>query len=160
MFAALAVGAGEFRVEGESFKELKSWVAQKDHRAVGKSRITSSTKGTGNAITATFTCPEAGKYYVFIRTLDTGEKSRKTAVKVNNVALGKFGDTNKPEKGAAYFWNKSPIAVDLPAGDFAIELTPQSSYSRIDSIVFTTDEKFTPADNPREAEDITEVEPK
>ncbi len=160
MFAAVAVGAGEFRVEAENFQDLKSWLSQTDGRAVGKKVIRSNAKGPGNTIVGTFSCPEAGKYYVWIRTLDTGENSRKTEVKVNQVVLGKFGDANKPPKNAAYFWNKSKITVDLPVGDFTVTLIPATSYSRIDSIVFTTDEAFTPSDNPRAAEDILEIDAK
>lgn len=162
LFAAFAVSAAEFRVECENFTDLKSWVSQTDARAVEKGVIRSNQRGSSNAIKSTFACPEAGKYYIFVRTLDIGERSRKTTVKVNDVVMGNFGDDNKPANGkkSAYFWNKSANAIDLPVGDFTIELTPNNSYSRVDSIIFTTDADFSVPGTPRAAEEIDEVDAK
>ena len=161
MFAAAALSAGEFRVEAESFKDLKSWISQNDKRAVDSGVIRSNQKGTANSIKATFSCPEAGTYYVFVRTLDIGEKSRKTTVKINDLAIGSFGDDNTPEgKKSAYFWNKSAKPVELAKGDFTIELIPNSNYSRVDSIVFTTDANYNPPNSPRSAEDIEDIDAK
>ena len=154
-----AVGATEFRIEAEGVSEKADWANSVGKELIGGRQIWSnSKKGAENTAKGSYAVPEAGKYYIWVRTHNQGEKYRKTEVKVNGKTVGKFGDEGtKGQKVMA--WKRTLAAFDIPAGEMKLELIPLSGYSRIDSIIFTTDKDFTPVDKDRDTiEEIAELE--
>ncbi len=158
--ATLLAGAVEFRIETEKFPELREWRYDRTDQAINRTSLWAggNTRGEANAISADFVAPEPGKYFVWIRTLDFGEKYRRTQVRIDGKNIGTFGDEG--EKGPHRFaWKRSLNSVKLGDKKFTVLLTPQSPHSRVDSLIFTTDSNFTPPESPRQVEEIPEIEP-
>ncbi len=162
--AGALAGAIEFRIEGEHLPNKGAWADGGQNAAMGR-RVATATnnfqkgnndanKGSGN-----YGVPAAGKYYVWVRTLDFGEGYRKTQVFINGQSIGKFGDGKVAVKGKPeYKWKRAMLPVELTDKLF-LEAVPFAAVSRLDSILFTQDEKFIPSDNAEElAEAVEELE--
>ena len=162
MLVGAALGAAEFRVEAENFTERGDWLlGGQGEGSVNRALLFSgkgAPSGKENVISGTFTCPEAGRYYIWVRSENRGDRYRKTEVKVNGKSIGKYGDEGVKGQQPALVWKRSLGPVQLPVGVFKIDLIPLSMYSRMDSLVFTTDQNFKPSDDPREVEEIDELE--
>ena len=162
LLAGAAVGAMEFRIEAEEITERGDWkIGGQGELSVSRALIISckgTPAGKENVITGTYPCPEAGKYYVWVRSENHGERYRKTEVKINGKSIGKYGDEGVKGQKPALAWKRSLGPVTLPAGEFKLELIPLSMYSRIDSLIFTTDQNYKPSDDPREVEQIEALE--
>ena len=161
MFAGLAVSALELRIEAEGISERGDWVQSVGNSQVGGKMLYSSKgspAGKENVITGTYACPQAGKYYVWVRTESRGENWRKCIIKVNDKPVGKFGDAGVKGQQPKLDWKRSLGPVEIPEGEFKVTAVPLSASSRLDSIILTTDQNFKPSDDPREVEEIDELE--
>ncbi len=158
VFIGLLAGAAEFRIEAESISEQGDWkVGGQGPQSIERKLLFSvngKPDGSQNAISGTYNCPAAGKYYVWVRAENRGDGYRKTDVRINGKSIGKFGDDGSKGQEPALGWKRTLGAVNLPQGEFKLDLIPLSKYSRIDSLVFTTDQSFKPSDDPREIEEI------
>ncbi len=158
--AGALAGAIEFRIEGENIPNKTAWTSGGDGSAVG-GKVATSEKfvkggGSANSATGTYGVPSAGKYYVWVRTLDFGEGYRKTQIRINGQSIGKFGDAKVAVKGKpTYQWKRALLPVEL-TDKIALEATPLSAISRLDSILFTQDETFTPPNDAAEVTDAVE----
>ena len=154
-----AVGASEFRIEPENLNDMAEWATGVGKDMINGKLIWSNRKeGPGNTAKGIYAMPESGKYYIWVRTHSRGENYRKTTVKLNGKSIGDFGDEGT--KGQLNLvWKRAHKPCDLTEGKLTLELVPLSGYSRIDSIIFTTDKDFTPVDKDRDTlEEITELE--
>ncbi len=157
MFASLAIGAAEFRIESEGISDQGEWKQSVGEGLVGRKMLVSMKgvpAGKENILTGTYACPETGKYYVWVRTESRGENYRKTQIKVNGKPMGKFGDAGVKGQQPKMEWKRSLGPVEITEGEFKVEFIPLSAVSRLDSIIFTTDQNFKPSDDPREVEEI------
>ena len=158
-FAAVAVaGATELLIKAAAISEKSEWTTGVNTNVPGGKILFSHKKGAENTASGTYNMPEAGQYYVWVRTMNFGEKYRKTDVKFNGKSAGKFGDEGiKGDK--KWGWKRSIAAIDLPAGELKLELIPLSNVSRVADIILTTDKDYTPVGKDREAlEEIAELE--
>ena len=158
-FAAVAVaGANELLIKAAAIKEKGEWTVGGNILVPGGKFLFSKKKGAENTASGTYNMPEAGSYYVWVRTMNFGEKYRKTEVKFNEKSVGEFGDEGiKGDK--KWGWKRSLAAIDLPAGEVKLELIPLSNVSRVADIILTTDKDYTPVGKDREAlEEIDELE--
>ena len=155
---AIIAGAAEFRIEAESIGERASWGQGVGTDPIGNKLIWSNNKkGPENTAVGVYNCPEAGRYYVWVRTLTFGEKYRKTEVKLNGKTVGKFGDEGSKRNPAVLTWKRTLGATQLPVGELKLELIPLSGASRVDSLIFTTDQNFKPGDKAA-VEEIVELD--
>ncbi len=154
---AIIAGAAEFRIEAESIGERASWGQGVGTDLIGNKMIWSNNKkGPENTAVGVYNCPESGRYYVWVRTLTFGEKYRKSEVKLNGKTIGKFGDEG-PKCPQKMIWKRTLGATQLPAGELKLELIPLSAASRVDSLIFTTDQNFKPGDKAA-VEEIPELD--
>ncbi len=158
---AIIAGAAEFRIEAESIGERASWGQGVGNANIGGKLIWSNNKkGPENTAVGVYSCPEEGRYYVWVRTLSMNEGWRKTQVKINGKVVGKFGDEKQPGgvKGKSVLaWKRTLGATLIPAGELKVELIPLSTASRVDSLIFTTDQNFKPGEKDA-VEEITELD--
>ncbi len=92
----------------------------------------------GGVAEGTFNVPEAGKYNMYVRTSNHGGGFRCVTVSINGMKYGKFGD--EKDKPNGFGWGKCAIPVPLKAGENRIKLVGNSDYTRLDCIVFTTED--------------------
>ncbi|MCQ2377782.1 MAG: hypothetical protein MJ016_01040 [Victivallaceae bacterium] len=154
------VSAAEFRIEPEFFNDTKSWRRSLDANTSGKCQLT-AVSTQKNAISETFTLPESGTYYVWVRCFSFGQESRKVKLFIANKGLGTFGDAAIPEgeKNPDLRWEKAKKTLELPAGKMVVQIVPVSPYARIDAIVLTTDPAFVPSDSAKDLKEIAELPP-
>ena len=157
IFLPLLLCAGTFRIEAE--KLAGAWRLNQASAAVG-SRFCSVTK-KGTPLNGSFTLPESGRYQVWVRTFDFGEKYRKTTITIGGQTVGTFGDSAPHAVHAkpVFYWNKAPELITLKAGKIAVKAVSAGGYARLDSIILTTDLKFVPTENAREMAKIRELLP-
>lgn len=159
LFAAVAVaGAAEYLIKAAAVSEKGAWTTGINTKVPGGQILFSHKKGVENTAKGTYAMPEAGQYYVWVRTMNFGEKYRKTEVKFNGKSVGKFGDEGvKGEK--KWGWKRSLAFIDLPEGELKLELIPLSNVSRVADIILTTNKDYSPVDKDRDAlEEIPELE--
>ena len=154
----LTLGALEFRIEPESFGNLNGWKSANDGGSSGGKLLFSEAKGADKIASATFSCPEAGKYYVWVKTLTFGENWRKVQIRVNGKSIGKFGDEGQKLDKPKWSWKRTLAPVNLGEGEFKIEFIALGALCRVDCLVFTTDPNFQPAATRDAIEETDELE--
>ena len=157
---AVSAFAAEFRIEPEFFNDLKFWRKSLDANTSGRCQITAD-KTAKNAISETYQLPEAGTYYVWVRSFSYGANSRKFKLFINNKGLGSFGDGVIPsgQETPSLCWEKAKKSLELPAGNLKLQISPISPYSRIDTVILTTDADFVPSNVKTEIDAVTELPP-
>ena len=145
--SAIAASAVDFRIEAESIGDKGSWRIGVGSANIADKQLSADHKAAENApAVGVYNCPEDGRYYVWVRTFTVGEKYRKTEVKLNGKVIGKFGDEGSKRSTPEMTWKRTLGATQLAAGELKIEFKALSKYSRIDSLIFTTDQNFKPGD--------------
>ncbi|MCQ2380556.1 MAG: hypothetical protein MJ025_06530 [Victivallaceae bacterium] len=164
LFAGIAVAvsavAADYRIEPESFNDIKSWRKSLDANTSGKCQLNATTI-TKNVITEKFDLPESGKYYVWVRSFSYGAKARKFSLFVDHKNVGSFGDAPIPagEKNPDLRWEKSKKVLDLKAGKFDVKIVPDSPYTRVDAVVLTSNADFVPPETREKCNLIPELPP-
>ncbi len=136
LMLAMVLPAKEIIVHAEDTKNLGQWQIGKYSNAT--CMIGSAIKA--EAIQEFEVAPEnAGKYYMFVRTFDHKGGFRWVEVALNNMKLGKFGDNKNGSIG--WNWHKCKIRVNLKPGKNKLKMIANSHTSRLDCIVFTSEDK-------------------
>ncbi|MBR4662971.1 MAG: hypothetical protein IKO93_03765, partial [Lentisphaeria bacterium] len=149
-----AVHAGTFRIEGEDLavKQGKTQIGKhaRDY-SNGKMVLALSRK---TVLSGTYKLDKAGKYQIWVRTLTQGGKWRNGELSINGQALGSFGDEPlKAGEKAHWHWIRLKD-VDLPAGKIELSVFSKMGYVRIDAVILTDEENYTP---PEKITDIFKI---
>lgn len=149
--ALLSLGliASEYRIEAEWMPNQGQWVTGKNELASEGRMAFSSIRSLDNVLAGEYSFPK-GKYYVWVRSLSFGQRFRVSTMLINGSRMGDFGDAPLPkeQKTSVFLWNRAEMPIDLPDGKTKIEFQATSEYGRVDAVIFSNDEKFTPPDNP------------
>ena len=152
--AACVLHAETFRIEGEDLAVTQGKVQIGKHALAfsGGKSVTVTAKET--TLEGACKLEKAGKYQVWIRTFTQGGKWRNGELSINGQSLGKFGDEPLKEGEKAHWgWIKLKEA-ELPAGKIEFKIFSKMGYVRVDAILLTDDESYTP---PEKAADIVKV---
>ena len=156
LLPALLAG-GTFRIEAEKLDG--GWTLRKTSAAVGKALVSVVKKGS--ALSGKVILPEPGRYTVWARTFDFGEKYRRTTLFFNGKEIGTVGD-DSPRAAKAkpvFCWHKAGAPVELAAGPLTVRAVSAGGYARLDAVILSSDENFVPPEDPREAEKTKELLP-
>lgn len=145
-FALLILGAvtvcgAEVKIEAENFPLDDSIKLIDFANASGEKFIRFTQKRV--TVSTEANIPEAGNYYVWVRTLSFGGGFRQTTVKIGEDFSFLCGDAPTAKPGSLV-WEKADHPVKLAAGKTALSLTPESDFSRVDVVILTTDPKYRP----------------
>ena len=143
-----AVHAAAFRIEAENLIPTGKWQIGQHARQYSNGKMIVGLERKGE-LKGSYKLAEAGKYQVWVRTMTQGQKWRKGNLSINGKELGSFGDEPfKPgEKSGAWHWIKLK-EIELPAGKTEFKITTPMGYVRIDAVILSNDEKYTPPENP------------
>ena len=148
------IRAEVFRVEGEELKVRQGKVQIGKHAYdFSKGKMVLPTE-KDTVLAGSYNLDKAGKYQVWIRTFTQGGKWRSGELSINGQSLGKFGDESLKEGEKAHWHWVKLKETDLPAGKIELGITSKKGYVRIDAILLTDDESYTP---PEKAADIAKV---
>ncbi len=149
-----AVHAGTFRIEGEDLTASQGKIQIGNHAYdySGGKMILATARST--VLTGSYKLDKAGKYQVWVRTLTQGGKWRNGELSINGQALGIFGDEPLKE-GEKTHWHWIRLKdAELPAGKIGLSVFSKMGYVRIDAIILTDEENFTP---PEKTADIFKI---
>jgi len=160
LFKPMTVKAGTYRIEAEDFPSLGSWTSVSSG-ASGGYNLYSNQSGTGNKITGTFDLPpeaESGTYYLWFRGLSYNQGWRTSSPEINGFTAPSFGDED-----CATVPSRVSVCVGayelIPFANI-LAVTPNSTCSRWDVMVLTTDRDFQMPTTVTEIEAITKITPK
>ena len=164
VFAAVAACFGaEYRIEAFTMTKAEGSTWAKHCSGTNGSMWYSPKKG--NKLTGTYTVPEAGKYFVWVRTGTYNQGWRKVQVsftaKSGAKCVGKAGDKKIPGfTKPTLCWEKLliPLTITEANEEVKVEVTDVGGNSRIDCIILTTNPDYTPSENNDELVDIDELE--
>ena len=151
-FAALAVSfavhAAAFRIEAENLIQTGKWQIGQHAHNYSNGKMVIGLKRSGE-LSGNYKLSKAGKYQVWVRTMTQGQKWRKGTLSINGKELGSFGDEplKEGQKSGSWHWIKLK-EIELPAGKTGIRITTPMGYVRIDAVILTDDEKYTPPEKP------------
>ena len=163
-FAAVAACFGaEYRIEAFAMNQAEGSAWTKHCSGTNGSMWYSPKKG--NKLNATYVIPEAGKYFVWVRTQTNNQNWRKVQVsftaKNGGKCVGKAGDKKiagftKPR----LYWEKLllPLTITEANEEVKVEVTDVGGNSRIDCIILTTNPDYTPSDKDADILDVDELE--
>ena len=154
-----AVHAGTFRIEGEDLtvRQGKTQIGQhaRDY-SNGKLVLPLSRK---TVLSRSYKLDKAGKYQVWVRTFTMGGKWRNGELSINGQPLGIFGDEPLKE-GEKKHWHWVKLKeADLPAGKIEVSIFSKMGYVRIDAILLTDEESYTPPKKPADIFKIPALPP-
>jgi hypothetical protein len=132
--------AAEYRFETEDFQKTGQWKF-----IFGNKALYSAVKGNDNVAIGERSIPN-GTYHIWVRTFDHGGKWRKAMLYINGEKFGTIGDNKLPKgvKNPIWQWTKITSPVKVTSGNMKIELKATSAFARVDSFIFSTDDKFIP----------------
>ena len=152
--AVCALHAETFRIEGEDLAVPQGKTKLGKHAAAfsGGKSITAAAKGT--VLEGAYKLEKAGKYQVWVRTFTMGGKWRNGELSANGQALGKFGD-EPLEEGEKAHWHWVRLKeTELPAGKLELKIVSKMGFVRLDAILLTDDERYTP---PKKGAEISKI---
>ena len=163
-FAAVVACIGaEYRIEAFTMTKAEGSTWAKHCSGTNGSMWYSPKKG--NKLTATYAVPEAGKYFVWVRTgtYNQGWRKAQIAITAKNggKSVGKAGDKKIPGfTKPTLYWEKLlvPLTITEANEEIKVEVTDVGGNSRIDCIILTTNPDYTPSENNDELVDIDELE--
>ena len=143
-----AVHAEAFRIEAENFVPKGKWQIGQHARQYSNGKMILGLERKGE-LSGSCKLAKAGKYQVWVRTMTQGQKWRKGVLSINGTELGTFGDEpfKEGQKSGSWHWIKLK-EIELPAGKTEFKITTPMGYVRIDAIILTDDEKYTPPEKP------------
>ena len=132
-------------IEAEEFQFHGSWqVANHPRQCSGGGLLFAGGSGAELPAVTAINIPRAGKYHLWVRSHDFPEyqpQARKLTMSVN----GKRSEMTFGDSGQAGWTWEPGGAFDLPKGKILLGVHDVAKYwGRIDAIILTTDEKFTP----------------
>ncbi len=149
-----------YRVEVEDFPLQASWQLSYDVLASQGQHLFSSVSGETNKINTVLNLPEAGDYYLWVRTLSFNQGYRTSSLVINGTTEQiEFGDVVDGVGSAHWVSQEGQGIYTLENFDNTLEIIPNSLYSRIDVIIFTTDKYYEYPDNRDDLEKIPKLIP-
>jgi len=144
---ACSVYAETFRVEGENLAVQQGKVEIGKHATAYSNGKVALLRSGNTEVAGNYTLEKAGKYEVWVHTFSQGGNWRKGVLSINGKSLGSFGDAPSAEGNTPHFYWAKLSPVEIPAGKVEFKVVSAKGYCRVDVIVLTNDEGFTPPVN-------------
>jgi Domain of unknown function (DUF6259) len=149
--------AGTYRIESEDMPALESWTIATLSTATNGKYLKSMVSGDQNKISASFSLPESGTYYLWCRAYSYNEGWRKFKIAIN----GDEDSTSFGDVGTVGWVNASGSrSYALETESNTLTITPESAYSRYDVIILTTDSNYQMPTTREDLELIPKITPK